>query len=124
MKYYIQSFFSIVSLCLILFLTSITNKMHAQISNTSYFLRSSIYRHQLNPAYDAPKDYFALPIMGNISIGTSGNFGLNHFLYDAPTISAYETTTFMSHLLMQISFFLISKGILALEQILMFNCWL
>jgi len=96
MKYYIQSFFSIVSLCLILFLTSITNKMHAQISNTSYFLRSSIYRHQLNPAYDAPKDYFALPIMGNISIGTSGNFGLNHFLYDAPTISAYETTTFMS----------------------------
>jgi len=91
-----KSFFSIIVSSFLLSIVFTTHKIHAQISNTSYFLKSSIYRHQLNAAYGSPKDYFALPLIGKINVGTAGNFGLGDFLYETPTNSQYGTTTFMS----------------------------
>lgn len=92
----IKSFFSLFVICLLISIVSVTPNIHAQISNTSYFLKSSIYRHQLNPAYDSPTNCFSLPMIGKINVGTSGNFGLEDFLYETPANSQYGTTTFMS----------------------------
>lgn len=92
MKYYIN----LLSLLFICVIASVTSTIHAQISNTSYFLKSSIYRHQINAAYDSPEGYFSIPVLGRINIQTSGNFGLQNFIYDAPSNSEYELTTFMS----------------------------
>lgn len=53
----------------------------AQELRTSYFMESSVYHHEMNPAL-LDKPYVAMPlILGNINVGTTGNVGLKNFIY-------------------------------------------
>ena len=73
----------------------------AQELRTTYFMETSSYRHEMNPAFlDAP--YMSMPlIFGNFNLGTTGNFGLSNFVYDMqPSWQGYgvdgrNLTTFM-----------------------------
>lgn len=73
----------------------------AQELRTSYFMETSTYRHEMNPALlDQP--YVAMPILfGNLNVGTTGNVGAANFFYKMqPSWQGYgvdgrELTTFM-----------------------------
>ncbi|WP_212905891.1 DUF5723 family protein [Capnocytophaga stomatis] len=52
----------------------------AQELRSSYFMETSAFRHQMNPAL-LDKPYVAVPLMGNINIGTRGKNGHSTFLY-------------------------------------------
>lgn len=66
----------------------------AQELRTSYFMQTSNFRHQMNPALlDTP---YATGLMGNINVGTTGNFGLSDFIYKLDNNPNYDYTTFMS----------------------------
>lgn len=65
----------------------------AQESRTSYFMQSSSFRHQMNPAFlDAP--YKSL-LLGNVNIGATGNVGLGNFIYKTDA-KGYDYTTFLN----------------------------
>jgi len=53
----------------------------AQALRSGYFLEGYSFRHQLNPAFSAERNYISIPALGNINIGTQGNIGVGHFLY-------------------------------------------
>ena len=53
----------------------------AQALHSGYFLEGYTFRHQLNPAFSAERNYISIPVLGNINIGTQGNVGLGTFLY-------------------------------------------
>lgn len=53
----------------------------AQALRSGYFLAGYSFRHQLNPAFSAERNYISIPALGNINIGTQGNIGVGHFLY-------------------------------------------
>ncbi len=66
----------------------------AQELRTSYFMQTSNFRHQMNPALlDAP--YFTM-LLGNFNIGTTGNVGLSNFVYKLDGNPRYDLTTFMN----------------------------
>lgn len=65
----------------------------AQEFNTSYYSHTSVFRHQMNPAL-LDSGHIAF-LIGNISVGATGNVGLKNFVFDAPAGSAYKKTTFM-----------------------------
>ena len=66
----------------------------AQESRTSYFMETSSFRHQMNPALlDAPYKSFML---GNINVGATGNVGLGNFIYKTEGNSKYDYTTFLN----------------------------
>ncbi len=73
----------------------------AQELRTSYFMETSTYRHEMNPALlDQP--YVAMPLLfGNVNFGTTGNVGAADFFYKMqPSWQGYgqggrELTTFM-----------------------------
>lgn len=53
----------------------------AQELRTSYFMQTSDYRHEMNPAL-LDHGYVSMPfILGNLNLGTTGNFGLSNFVY-------------------------------------------
>ena len=53
----------------------------AQELRTSYFMTTSDYRHEMNPAL-LDHGYVSLPlILGNLNLGTTGNFGISNFVY-------------------------------------------
>ncbi len=53
----------------------------AQELRTSYFMESSVYHHEMNPAL-LDTAYVAMPLLfGNINVGTTGNVGLKNFVY-------------------------------------------
>lgn len=69
----------------------------AQELRTSYFMETSNYRHQMNPALlDSP--YVGL-LFSNINIGMTGNIGAKQFIFDTNGLSGYtgnyRYTTFM-----------------------------
>ena len=69
----------------------------AQELRTSYFMETSNYRHQMNPALlDSP--YFGL-LFSNINIGMTGNIGAKQFIFDTNGLPGYtgnyRYTTFM-----------------------------
>lgn len=69
----------------------------AQELKSSYFIKSSNYRHELNPAFMGEKGYVSFPALGNINVGTQSNVGLNDFVYKTNDPSSkYDLTTFMS----------------------------
>ena len=39
------------------------------------------FRHQLNPAFSAERNYVSVPVLGNINVGTQGNVGVGKFLF-------------------------------------------
>lgn len=69
----------------------------AQELRTSYFMETSNYRHQMNPALlDSP--YFGL-LFSNINIDMTGNIGAKQFIFDTNGLPGYtgnyRYTTFM-----------------------------
>lgn len=73
--------------------TAMAFSAEAQESRTSYFMQSSSFRHQMNPAFlDAP--YKSL-LLGNINVGATGNVGLGNFIYKTDK-KGYDYTTFLS----------------------------
>ncbi len=67
----------------------------AQELRASYFMQSSLYRHQINPAF-LEKSYVGMPFLGNVNIGTTGNVGLKNFVYKLDGNEDYDLTTFMN----------------------------
>ncbi len=67
----------------------------AQEFRTSYFMQTSNFRHQMNPAL-LDSSYFSIPFMGNINVGTTGNVGLENFIYKLEGNTRYDQTTFMN----------------------------
>ena len=69
----------------------------AQELRTSYFMETSNYRHQMNPALlDSP--YVGL-LFSNINVGMTGNIGAKQFIFDTNGLPGYtgnyRYTTFM-----------------------------
>ena len=69
----------------------------AQELRTSYFMETSNYRHQMNPALlDSP--YFGM-FFSNINLGMTGNIGAKQFIFDTKDLDGYtgdyRYTTFM-----------------------------
>ena len=60
---------------------------------SGYFLDGYIYKYKMNPAMAPERGFFAIPILGNVSVGAETNLGLSTFLY--PTESG-RLTTFLS----------------------------
>lgn len=50
-------------------------------NRSSYFLEGSVYRHELNPAFQGERNYVGMPALGNFSVGAQGTAGLGDFLY-------------------------------------------
>lgn len=63
----------------------------AQTAKSAYFLDGTFHNFQLNPAMKAERG-FAMFGLGNLSMGTTGNVGVSHFLYP----KGDQLTTFMS----------------------------
>lgn len=66
-----------------------------QALRSAYFLEGYNYRHQLNPAFASERNYFSMPILGNLNVGTQANVGVSDFLYPYRTANG-ELTTFMN----------------------------
>ncbi len=79
-------------LCAVVFALPI--KISAQELRSSYFMKTSTFRHQLNPAL-ADQAYLGL-LLGNTNIATRGNIGLSNFVYKLDNNPDYDLTTFMS----------------------------
>ncbi|MDO4229016.1 MAG: DUF5723 family protein, partial [Capnocytophaga sp.] len=67
----------------------------AQELRSSYFMETSMFRHQMNPAF-IDSQYIAVPFLGNINIRTSGKNGTSTFLYPLENDPDYDKTTFMN----------------------------
>lgn len=74
---------------------ALCSNVEAQEFRTSYFMSTSDFRHQMNPAL-LDSAYVGIPVMGNIGIGVTGNIGLKNFVYKTAPGSKYDYTTFMS----------------------------
>ena len=66
----------------------------AQALRTGYFMDGNLYGYRLNPALQAPRGHFSLPIIGGMQMSAMGNVGIGNFLYDSPT-NPNELVTFM-----------------------------
>lgn len=78
-------------------LAAATLPTSAQELRTSYFMETSNYRHQMNPALlDSP--YFGM-FFSNINLGMTGNIGAKQFIFDTNGLDGYtgnyRYTTFM-----------------------------
>lgn len=62
-----------------LLLATATLPAAAQEFRSSYFMQTSNFRHQMNPAL-LDSSYVAV-FLGNLNVGTTGNIGLKNFVY-------------------------------------------
>ncbi len=53
-------------------------------SRAAYFLEGYNYRHEMNPALAPERGYVAMPVLGNLGIGTQANIGVNTLIYKKP----------------------------------------
>lgn len=60
---------------------------------SGYFLDGYIYKYKTNPAMAPERGFFAMPVLGDLSLGAESNLGLSKLLY--PT-AAGSLTTFLS----------------------------
>ena len=72
-----------------------TSPVLAQEFRSSYFMQTSNFRHQMNPAL-LDSAYMSLPFFGQFNVGTTGNMGLEKFVYKLSGNPKYDQTTFMS----------------------------
>lgn len=84
-------------ICTALASACIAAPLAAQELRSSYFAETSNFKHQLNPAL-LDTGYVAMPLLGNINIGATGNVGLTNFIYKntGANKDRYPLTTFMS----------------------------
>lgn len=66
---------------------------HAQVLYSSYFMQTSDYRHELNPAL-LDHGYVAMPLfLGYMNFNTTGSFGAKKFIYEMqPSWQGYDNT--------------------------------
>ena len=76
-------------------LITVAGTMMAQNLNSAYFTDDFKFRHNMNPAYGNNQSYVSIPALGNLNIGTMGNFGLESILYENKW-GGKKTTTFMN----------------------------
>ena len=84
-------YFNIMSAALLL---SVSLGAAAQEFRTSYFMKTSNLRHQMNPAL-LEDSYFTTPVLGNLNIGATGNVGYKNFVYKLQNNPEYTQTTFV-----------------------------
>ncbi|MGN1256050.1 MAG: DUF5723 family protein [Bacteroidaceae bacterium] len=95
MRLKIKAVWAILTACLVQ-----TPHVFGQEMRTTYFMQTSDLRHEMNPAL-LDHAYMSLPLLGNINIGTTGNFGAKTFIFDMkPTwegygVDGHTRTTFM-----------------------------
>ena len=65
----------------------------AQALQSGYFMEGYTFRHLMNPAYAAERNYVSIPALGNVNVGTQGNVGLSKFLFP---YQGDQLTTFMN----------------------------
>lgn len=53
----------------------------AQTSRTGFFMETSKFRHQINPALLEDNPYFAIPFVGNVYASTTSSHNTNAFIY-------------------------------------------
>jgi hypothetical protein len=53
----------------------------AQNLESGFFTDGHLYRHEINPALENSRNYVAMPFLGNINCGMSGNLSLTDVLY-------------------------------------------
>lgn len=76
------------------FVTSIT----AQTARTGFFMETSKFRHQINPALLEDNPYLVFPFLGNIYASTISSHNTDAFVYKVtdPTTGKKEYDTFMN----------------------------
>ncbi len=75
-------------------LTLGSTQSSAQELRSSYFMKTSTNRHQMNPALLT--DPYVGALFSNINIGAQGNVGLKNFVYKLEGNPKYDLTTFMN----------------------------
>ena len=53
----------------------------AQNLESGFFTEGYLYRHEMNPAIENSRNYIAMPFLGNINVGMSGNLGVRDVLF-------------------------------------------
>ena len=66
---------------ILLWLVCVFAAVAQQPLRSGYFLDGFYYRHQLNPAFAAERNYISIPVLGNINVEAQGNIGVSTFLY-------------------------------------------
>lgn len=61
---------------------SLAGSAFAQNLKGSYFMEGSLFRHELNPAFEAQQTYVSMPALGNLGVGINGNFGLSDVMFN------------------------------------------
>ena len=54
----------------------------AQNLESGFFTDGYLYRHEMNPAIENSRNYVAMPLLGNINMGMSGNIGIRDVLFN------------------------------------------
>lgn len=73
----------------------VPGEIAAQELRSSYFMKTSTFRHQINPAL-LTESYVGMPFLGNLNVGAQGNVGLKNFIYKLEGNPNYDLTTFMN----------------------------
>lgn len=66
---------------LVLICTSLAASAQQNNTRTGYFLDNYTYGYRLNPAFSPEKNFVAIPVLGNISLGADSDVALSNFLY-------------------------------------------
>lgn len=53
----------------------------AQNLESGFFTDGYLYRHEMNPAIENSRNYIAMPLLGNLNMGMSGNIGIKDVLF-------------------------------------------
>ena len=81
-------------------LTTVAMGAMAQSLNSAYYTEDYKFRHDLNPAYGNEQNYISIPVLGNVSVNTHGNFGYQDVVMNNPMYGvengAKKMTTFMN----------------------------
>lgn len=71
----------------------------AQGLNSAYYTDNYNFRHDMNPAYGNSENYLAVPVLGNVTVSTHGNFGYQDVVLNNPLYGQAgqkKMTTFMN----------------------------
>lgn len=74
---------------------SLAMGVSAQALRSAYFLEGYVFRHQMNPAFMGERNYFSIPVLGNMNVSLQGNVGLSDFIYKYND-PKYNLTTFLN----------------------------
>lgn len=55
--------------------------LHAQSTNSGYFLDNYTYRYTMNPAFGNDASFISMPALGNLNVATRGNLRLSSVIY-------------------------------------------